>query len=122
LFSPFDGASLVELGYGITNLVARATSTAAELQVEEFVEGGRGLEAKVLENSPRFVAFLGITAYRSAFGRADAVVGLQRERIGPSQLWVLPNPSGLNAHYQREDLKRLFMELRVASEAHEIAD
>ncbi len=115
LFSPSEGALLVDLGYGITNLVARATRTAAELTAEEFVKGGRLLEDKVRIYSPRIVAFLGITAYRSAFDRLDAKVGLQNETIGIAKLWVLPNPSGLNAHYQRDDLKRLFEELREAS-------
>jgi TDG/mug DNA glycosylase family protein len=117
LFSPFEGRLLVDLGYGITNLVERATNTAAELSVEEFLAGGKRLEVKIGRYSPTIVAFLGITAYRAAFGRPDAIVGLQRDKIGQAKLWVLPNPSGLNAHYQRDDLKQLFEKLREASEA-----
>ncbi len=115
-FSPFEGSLLLDLGFGITNLVDRATTAAAELQAEEFVAGGKRLMTKIHHFSPTIIAFLGIVAYRSAFDRPEAVVGLQRETIGQSKIWVLPNPSGLNAHYQRDDLKRLFAELREASE------
>ncbi len=114
-FSPEEGEALLALGCGITNVVARATATAAEVAGEEFVEGGRIMEAKVGRFRPGFVAFLGITAYRAAFGRPLAPVGPQAERIGGSKIWVLPNPSGLNAHYQAGDLARLFAELRQAS-------
>ena len=117
LFSPFEGPMLLDLGYGITNVVERSTASADELAVEEFVEGGRRLEAKILEHSPRIVAFLGITAYRSAFGRLRAAIGPQPELIADSVLWVLPNPSGLNAHYRLADLARLYEELRRAGEA-----
>ena len=116
LFSPFEGATLLDLGYGITNVVDRATATADELSAGEFVEGGRRLEEKIREYAPRVVAFLGITAYRSAFGRPRASVGPQPESIGESTLWVLPNPSGLNAHYRLDDLARLYGELREAGE------
>jgi TDG/mug DNA glycosylase family protein len=114
-FSPFEGDALLPLGLGITNVVARATATAAELSAEEFVEGGRELARKVDRYRPRFVAFLGITAYRSAFTRPWAVVGRQDERLGVSRIWVLPNPSGLNAHYRLADLGLLFAELREAA-------
>ncbi len=116
-FSPQEGSELLGLGCGITNVVARATATAAELSVEEFVEGGRLMEAKVRRHRPAFVAFLGITAYRAAFGRPLASVGLQAESIVGSKVWVLPNPSGLNAHYQAKDLARLFADLREAAAA-----
>lgn len=115
LFSPFEGGLLLGLGCGITNVVDRPTARADELTAAELVEGGRALVAKVEAHRPAFVAFLGITAYRSAFGRPLARVGPQPERIGDSRVWVLPNPSGLNAHYRLEDLGRLFGELWDAS-------
>ncbi|HEY2155526.1 MAG TPA: G/U mismatch-specific DNA glycosylase [Isosphaeraceae bacterium] len=113
--SPFEGGELLPLGIGITNVVARATAAAAELSTEEFIEGGRVLARKVERNRPRVVAFLGITAYRSAFGRPRAVVGPQEERLGGCRIWVLPNPSGLNAHYRLADLASIFAELREAA-------
>jgi double-stranded uracil-DNA glycosylase len=116
VLSPFEGAMLLDLGYGITNVVDRSTASADVLTAQEFVEGGWRLEAKILEHSPRIVAFLGITAYRSAFGRPRASIGLQPESIAASNLWVLPNPSGLNAHYQLADLARLYEDLRRTSE------
>jgi TDG/mug DNA glycosylase family protein len=116
LFSPFEDRSLLDLGYGITNVVARATASAAELSAEEFVDGGRCLEAKIRRNRPAIVAFLGITAYRSAFGKPHASIGLQHETISNSKVWVLPNPSGLNAHYQLADLAKLFEQLRIAGD------
>ena len=115
LYSPFEGARLLDLGCGITNVVDRATATAAELSMSELVAGGQALVKKVGRSTPAFVAFLGITTYRSAFGRRKAVVGRQPDRLGDSQIWVLPNPSGLNAHYQVADLGRLFAELWAAS-------
>ncbi len=114
-FSPFEGDALLPLGLGITNVVARATATAAELSVEEFIEGGRVLQRKVGQYRPRFVAFLGITAYRSAFARPAAAIGPQEETLGGCRIWVLPNPSGLNAHYRLSDLGSLFAELREAA-------
>lgn len=112
--SPFEGAELLGLGYGITNVVPRATATAAEVSPEEFVAGGRQLARKVARYRPAIIAFLGITAYRAAFGRPEAAVGPQEERLGGARIWVLPNPSGLNAHYRLADLGALFAELRAA--------
>jgi TDG/mug DNA glycosylase family protein len=112
LLSPFDERELLAKGYGITNLVARATANADELTAEELRRGGRTLQRKVRRYKPRFVAFLGIGAYRAAFDQPDAVLGPQVERIGATGIWVLPNPSGLNAHYQLADLAQLFAELR----------
>lgn len=117
LFSPFEGDRLLGLGCGVTNVVDRATATAAELSAAELVAGGAALDAKVREYAPAFIAFLGVTAYRSAFGRPRAAMGPQPERLGAARIWVLPNPSGLNAHYQVPDLGRLFAELWVASGA-----
>ena len=112
LLSPFEDATLPSLGLGVTNLCPRTTATADELTPEEIARGGRELTAKVHEYRPRVVAVLGIGAYRLAFGRTEAVVGRQRDRIGDSAAWVLPNPSGLNAHYGLESLTRHFRELR----------
>ena len=117
LFSPFEGEMLLDLGCGITNVVDRATATAAELSVTETIAGGEALTVRVRRYAPAFIAFLGITTYRSAFGRPRAVVGLQPERLGDTRIWVLPNPSGLNAHYQIANLGRLFAELWLASRA-----
>ncbi|WP_450097575.1 G/U mismatch-specific DNA glycosylase [Stigmatella hybrida] len=109
---PAEQLELVGLGYGITNVVDRATATAAELSAGELVQGGRQLVDKVRRYRPRFIAVLGVSAYRAAFNRPEAVLGLQPEPLGEARLWVLPNPSGLNAHYRLEDLARLYAELR----------
>ncbi len=114
--TPSEQRELLRFGYGITNLVERATATAAELSAAELVKGGRILERKVIRYSPAIVAFLGVTAYRTAFRRPRAALGLQPEKLGTAAIWVLPNPSGLNAHYRPADLARLFRELRLASE------
>lgn len=113
---PSEQRVLLGLGYGITNVVDRATATAAELAPEELVHGGRRLVAKVRRYRPRVIAVLGVSAFRSAFGRPDATVGIQTETLGDARLWILPNPSGLNAHYRLEDLAKLFRELRSAAE------
>ncbi|MES2522529.1 MAG: G/U mismatch-specific DNA glycosylase [Gemmatimonadota bacterium] len=112
LFAPWEEHELLTLGIGITNMVTRTTATAAELSPAEYVEGGERLTRVVTAHAPRVVAFLGIGAYRSAFARKKAVLGLQAETIGPSALWVLPSPSGLNANHQLGDLVALFRELR----------
>jgi len=122
LFAPWEGAALLSRGIGITNMVMRTTATAAELSPEEYVEGGKRLAALVERFRPRVVAFLGIGAYRAAFGRKKATLRLQPEAIGHSALWVLPSPSGLNANHQLPDLVRLFDELKAWMEtekAHE---
>jgi double-stranded uracil-DNA glycosylase len=117
LFAPSEERELLALGCGITNVVARATATADELNAEEFAAGGRLLRAKVRRYRPEFLAVLGVGAYRAAFARPKARPGLQEEKIGDTVIWVLPNPSGLNAHYRPKDLARLFAELRAAVEA-----
>jgi len=94
--------------------VARATATAAELSKEEFVAGRRRLERKVKRYRPEWVAVVGIGAYRVAFGRPRALVGPQPERVGPARLWLLPQPSGLNANHQLPELAAAFRELRAA--------
>jgi TDG/mug DNA glycosylase family protein len=119
LLSPFEEHELLAQGYGITNVVARATATAAELSAAEYVAGGRKLEATVRRYKPGFLAVLGVGAYRTAFDFPKATLGLQPGGIGETSVWVLPNPSGLNAHYQPKDLARMFRELRLAVEASE---
>ena len=116
LLSPFEERELLKQGYGITNLVNRTTVNAAELSLNELQEGAKTFARTVLKYKPRIVAVLGVEAYRKAFGRKEAILGPQEERIGDSAVWVLPNPSGLNAHYQLKALTVLFKELRLASE------
>jgi TDG/mug DNA glycosylase family protein len=117
LLHPSEGQSLLARGYGITNIADPATATADELSNDELVAGARRLVRKVKRYRPAAVAFLGVTAYRTAFGRPGATLGRQAERLGESAVWVLPNPSGLNAHYQLADLAKLYAELRRAAEA-----
>jgi double-stranded uracil-DNA glycosylase len=116
LLAPEEERQLLQCGYGITNLVMRATATADALKSAEYVEGGLQLKEKIRLYRPKCLAVLGLGAYRSAFGRRQAVIGPQAEKIGGAQVWALPNPSGLNAHYQLKDLGRLFEELRLAVE------
>ncbi|PYP96059.1 MAG: G/U mismatch-specific DNA glycosylase [Gemmatimonadetes bacterium] len=115
VLAPWEERELLERGYGITNLVARATATAAELAREEFVAGARRLERKVQRYRPKWVAVVGIGAYRVAFGRPRAMIGPQPERLGPARLWLLPQPSGLNANHQLPELTDAFGELRKAA-------
>ena len=113
--SPFDEWELLAAGVGITNLVDRATATANKLASEELREGAERLASKVRRHHPRTVAFLGLTSYRTAFGRRAAVVGPQPETLVDARIWLLPNPSGLNAHYQVPDLAELFREAWTAA-------
>ena len=114
VLSPFDEDELLRLGLGITNLVERATARADELSHDELIAGVRRLRRKASRHSPRMIAFLGLSAYRAAFGVPGAVIGPQERTIGRTRTWLLPNPSGLNAHYQLPDLGRVFGELRAA--------
>ena len=116
ILSPFEERDLLKSGYGITNVVPHATATADVLTRDDFVKGGARLRAKVRRFKPGILAVLGMGAYRAAFNQPTASVGLQKETIGETTLWVLPNPSGLNANYQRQDLARLFRELKSASD------
>lgn len=116
LLSPFDERELLAHGFGITNVVMRATATADQLSRAELREGGKRLAAKTKRYQPEFLAVLGVGAYRAAFGNAKAIIGEQETTIGKTRVWVLPNPSGLNAHYQPKDLARLFGELKDAVE------
>ena len=112
LLSPFDERELLKNGFGITNVVSRTTASADMLTREEILKGGAQLTRKVLRYRPRVLAILGVGAYRTAFNRPKATVGKQQELIGSTVLWVLPNPSGLNANYQARDLTRLFTQLK----------
>jgi TDG/mug DNA glycosylase family protein len=114
LFSPSEDALLRTLGLGITNLVPRTTARAEELTADELARGAHALAAKAARWRPRVVAVLGVGAYRAAFGHPAAAVGPQAEPIGGTRAWVLPNPSGLNAHYGLLDLTRHFGALRAA--------
>ena len=116
LLTPAEEQELLISGYGITNLVARATATADELSSEELVAGRRRLKAKVKRFQPQVVAVLGISAYRTAFAQKVVALGQQPDRLANSAVWVLPNPSGLNAHYQLADLAQHFRVLQRAIE------
>ena len=111
---PSEEPELLEAGLGITNLVERATAAAADLGDDELRAGAAALEAKVARLAPRSLAVLGIGAWRTGFGRPRAAPGLQPEPLAGTPVWVLPNPSGLNAHYQLDDLVAAFAELRRA--------
>jgi double-stranded uracil-DNA glycosylase len=113
LFTPDEDRSLVRYGIGLTNVVDRPTRGADELSAAELRAGASALERLVQSFEPRVVAVVGLAAWRVGFGRASAGVGLQPEVVGGRPAWVLPNPSGLNAHYQLPDLVRLFAELRA---------
>jgi TDG/mug DNA glycosylase family protein len=112
LLSPFEQQELLRYGCGVTNLVRRASRAADELAVAELVRGGRALERKLRRYRPRALAVLGLGAYRTAFGARAAGVGRQDDILDGVQLWVLPNPSGLNAHYQADALVKEFAALR----------
>ena len=111
---PSEERELLQHGLGITNVVARATATADEVTVEELAAGGRELVEKARTFRPRWIAILGVGAYRTAFGRPKAALGWQEEALANTSVWVLPNPSGLNAHYRLEDLADKLRELRLA--------
>jgi double-stranded uracil-DNA glycosylase len=114
LLQPAEERELLTLGFGITNVVSRASAAADELSVDEFVAGGKQLRSRVSRYRPQYLAVLGVGAYRVAFDRRKAVLGPQPETIGETKVWVLPNPSGLNAHYRAADLANLFRQLRDA--------
>lgn len=114
LFSPGEGKSLLELGYGLTNIAGRATAAASELSAAELVAGLGTLEEKVRRYKPRWLAILGIGAFRTAFNRPQAVLGLQEPGLAGTSVWLLPSPSGLNAHHQPAQLAAAFSELRQA--------
>ncbi|MEP7290072.1 MAG: G/U mismatch-specific DNA glycosylase [Chloroflexota bacterium] len=117
LLRPDEEQEMLARGLGITNMVARATATAAELTTDELIAGKQQLVIRVQEYQPRVVAILGISAYRAGFRLPRAVMGRQPEPLGSAILWVLPNPSGLNAHYTPADLARVFRDFRLESAA-----
>ncbi|NJP46395.1 G/U mismatch-specific DNA glycosylase [Actinacidiphila epipremni] len=114
-FAPAEQAGLLDLGLGVTNVAARASARADELSTRELVEGGRILTAKVIEHQPAWLAVLGVTAYRVAFGERHAQVGPQQRTIGATRIWALPSPSGLNAHWTPAALAAEFGRLREAA-------
>jgi TDG/mug DNA glycosylase family protein len=114
---PAEQAELLSVGLGITNVVERATATAAELSHDELRAGGLRLVADVTHWRPAWLAVLGVTAYRVAFEERRAAVGRQERCIGSTRVWVLPNPSGLNAHWTPATLAGAFAELRVVVDA-----
>lgn len=114
---PSEQGELPALGLGITNIVDRATARADELTAQELLEGGRRLRDKAEQACPVWIAVLGVGAYRSAFGNRGAVVGRQSETIGGANVWILPNPSGLNALWALPRLAEAFRELREAADA-----
>jgi TDG/mug DNA glycosylase family protein len=115
LLRPEEEQLLLDQGLGITNLVARATAAASDLHDDELRAGRGRLERKLRRYAPRWVAIVGIGAYRTAFGRPRAPIGPQPERIHSTGVWVLPNPSGLNANHQIAELAETFRALREAA-------
>nr|WP_256436588.1 G/U mismatch-specific DNA glycosylase [Conexibacter sp. SYSU D00693] len=113
LLKPEEDGLLPSFGVGVTNIASRPTRAADELRREELLAGAMELEHTVADSRPRLVAMLGLVAYRVAFGRTKAAVGLQEDTIGGRPVWVLPNPSGLNAHYKPADFARLYGEARA---------
>lgn len=122
VLAPAQQFELLALGCGLTNLVARASAVASELSADELVRGRRELERKVARWRPRRLAVLGVGAYRTAFARRKAPLGAQEELLAGARVWVLPNPSGLNAHYQLPRLIELFGELRADALADQRRD
>lgn len=115
LLEPSEQAQLLSFGIGITNLVDRATATAGEISADELRRGAGQLAAKVADLRPNVVAVLGLQAYRTAFAEPGAAVGRQSKPLARSMVWLLPNPSGLQARYQLPELVTLFGELRRAA-------
>ncbi|WP_250400253.1 G/U mismatch-specific DNA glycosylase [Streptomyces cellostaticus] len=116
LLEPAEQRELLTYGLGVTNVVARATARADELTAEEYVAGGRELSARVTRLEPRWLAVVGVMAYRAAFGDRGAAVGPQEATVGGARVWVLPNPSGLNAHWTAAAMAEEFARLRRAAD------
>ncbi|WP_431948053.1 G/U mismatch-specific DNA glycosylase [Actinacidiphila sp. bgisy167] len=114
---PAEQDGLLTYGLGITNVVARATARADELTRAELIEGGRLLTATVERYTPRWLAVVGVTAYRVAFAEPRAKIGPQDRTIGVTRVWVLPNPSGLNAGWSTQAMAEEFGRLRAAARA-----
>ena len=117
--SPFEERELLNWGYGITNIVERASANATDLCRQELENGGRELVSKVLRFSPCILAVLGVGAYKASFNTPLSRPGLQQKRIGSTSIWVLPNTSGINANYQIEELVKMFKELKNFAEGCE---
>lgn len=117
LLTPSEQGELARLGLGVTNLVARATATAAELGRDEIADGGGRLRALVADRRPIWLAVLGITAYRDAFSDRSAQIGRQPQVLGRTGIWVLPNPSGLNAGWSTPAMVAEMTRLRLADDA-----
>jgi TDG/mug DNA glycosylase family protein len=115
LLRPEEDGELPVWGLGVTNLVSRTTAAAAELTPEELRRGRVILEEKIINYAPSWTAFVGIGAYATAFSRRKVMLGPQEEAIGVSRVWVLPNTSGLNAHYTPARFAEVFAELRLAA-------
>lgn len=115
LFDPSEQSQLLDLGYGITNIVPRASATAAEVHKDELVNGRARLSETVRKYHPQWLAVLGVDAYRKAFDQPKAKIGLQTAMIEETRIWVLPNPSGLNAHYTLEKLAEVLREFKKYS-------
>jgi double-stranded uracil-DNA glycosylase len=114
-FEPREQEELPGYGLGITNIAPRATAQAAELTPAELRDGAARLRALADRHNPRFVAIAGVTAYRTAFDSPRAAIGPQDERVGTARLWILPNPSGLNASWLLPRLTEAFRELKEAA-------
>ncbi|ARZ71400.1 DNA glycosylase [Streptomyces albireticuli] len=114
--APAEQEELLEYGLGITNVVARPSARADELSREEYREGGVVLTEKVTRLRPRWLAVVGVTAYRAAFDDKRAVIGRQERTIGDTRIWVLPNPSGLNASWSLPRMTEEYERLRAAAD------
>jgi TDG/mug DNA glycosylase family protein len=112
LLAPHEDGLLPSFGIGVENIVSRPTRAAAELTTSELRAGAKALDATVRACAPRLVAMVGVAAYRAAFERPRATMGLQEQQVGGRPVWVLPNTSGLNAHYKPADFARLYAEAR----------
>ena len=115
VLSPAEERELLDIGLGITNLVTRTTASAAELNDDELRAGAARVREKIVRFRPRWLAVLGVSAFRIGFDRPRAAVGPQPDRLGETGIWVLPNPSGLNAHYQLPELVAAYRRLREAA-------
>jgi len=115
LLEPHEQTQMLDFGCGLTNIVARSTAVAAELSTEELRHGRDLLQRRVRRYEPRWLAVLGKGAYRKAFGRPRAEFGRQEDELAGAGIWLLPNPSGLNARYQPPELAEMFRELREAA-------
>jgi TDG/mug DNA glycosylase family protein len=120
LFHPSEQHQLLSLNLGITNFISRTTARADELSSDELHSGAKILSEKIITFRPRIVAILGVEAYRKGFNMRKANVGKQDHKIGDTQVWVLPNPSGLNAYYQAETLIKLFKELKLVAISYKL--